>query len=351
MQRIPLLDPSRWLSPFWFRWDVLSGYTFENPVFLYLIPAVPLLYILKWALHYRFRERIEVAFMTPDKKSDPSVWLRFLPPGIQSLALAFMLLAMARPQRTSELTEQKSEGIDIVIAIDISESMRMEDLKPNRLEAAKQVAIDFINGRRMDRMGMVIFAGDAFSLCPLTTDLELLNDYVDDIDFGIIGKPGTAIGSALAVATNRLAESKSKTKLVILLSDGDNTAGNLDPVTAARLAASYGVKVYSIAAGKDGPVAMGSDLFGNPNYIESNMDESTLRQIAEIGGGQFFRATNNQTLANIFKKIDQFEKSEIKIRRYKQTQDYYTVYLNWALVFLLSWLITKSTFMTNALED
>ena len=351
MQKIPLLDPSRWLSPFWFRLDVLSAYTFENPIFLYLIPVIPVIYILKWALHYRFRERIEVAFLQPDNKTDYTALLRFLPPGIQSFALAFMLLALARPQRTSELTEQKSEGIDIVVAIDVSESMRMEDLKPNRLEAAKQVAIDFINGRRMDGMGMVVFAGDAFSLCPLTTDNKLLNDYVDEVDFGIIGKPGTAIGSALAVATNRLAESKSKTKMVILLSDGDNTAGNLDPITAARLAASYGIKIYSIAAGKDGPVAMGSDLFGNPNYVESTLDENTLRQIAKIGGGQFFRATSNSTLANIFKKIDQYEKSEIKIRRFKQTQDYYTVYLNWALVFMLTWLLTKSTFMTNALED
>lgn len=345
------LNPDFWWHPFWFRPDVLAGFTWENPWFLYAIPAVPVLYMLKWALHFRFRDKIEIAFFQKKTPTDPSALARFIPPGIQSFFLAMLLVALARPQKTSELTEQKSEGIDIVLAADISESMRIEDLKPNRLEAAKEVAGRFVEGRSVDRIGIVVFAGDAFAVAPLTNDYALLQDYIDEIDFNLITKPGTAIGSALAVATNRMMESKAKSRVVVLLSDGDNTAGNIDPLTAARIAAGYGIKIYTIAVGKDGPVPMGTDFFGNPQFIENNLDERTLREIAQVGSGQFFRATSERTLEGIFKKIDQLEKSEVRVRRYRQTQDFYMVYLHWAMVFLLMWLATKSTFMTNALED
>ena len=345
------MNPDIWWHPFWLRPDVLAGFTWENPVFLYAIPAIPLLYLIKWALHFRFRERIEIAFFGKTAPTDWTALARFIPPGIQSLFLAFLLLALARPQRTSELAEQKSEGIDIVVCTDISESMRIEDLKPNRLEAAKQVAAEFVKGRANDRIGLVVFAGDAFAMAPLTNDYALLQDYIDQIDFSLITKPGTAIGSALAVATNRMIESKAKSRVVVLLSDGDNTAGNIDPSTAARIAAGYDIKLYTIAVGKDGPVPMGTDLFGNPQYIENSLDERALRLIAYLGHGQFFRATSEKTLQQIFRRIDQLEKSEVRVRRYRQTQDYYWVYLNYALVFFLIWLATKSTFMTNALED
>lgn len=346
-----LIDPEHWYSLFWFRPGVLTSFTWENRYFLYAIPAIPLFYIVKWLLHFRFREKIEMAFFNKNTLTDWTAWARFIPPGVQSIFLALVLMAVARPQRTSQMTEQKSEGIDIILAIDISESMKQEDLQPNRLEAAKKVAADFIAGRNMDRIGLVLFAGEAFSLCPLTNDYALLQDYIDEIQFDLITRPGTAIGSALAITTNRMLESKSKTRIAVLLSDGDNTAGNLDPITAAKLAASYGIRIYTIAAGKDGAIPMGRDIFGNPNYIQNNLDESTLRQIAQVGNGQFFRATSSSSLARIFKTIDRFEKSEVKIRRFRQTQDYYQVYLSWAVVFLLIWLGLKSTFMTNALED
>lgn len=340
-----------WWNPFWFRPDVLAGFTWENPVFLYAIPAIPLFYLIKWALHFRFRERVEIAFFSKKQPKDLSALTRFIPPGIQSFFLALLLVGLARPQRTSELAEQKSEGIDIILATDISESMKLEDIRPNRLDAAKQVAVDFVKGRNVDRIGLVVFAGDAFSMSPLTNDYALLEDYIDEINFDMITKPGTAIGSALAVATNRMIESKAKSRVIILLSDGDNTAGNIDPRTAARIAYGYGIKLYTIGVGKDGPVPVGEDLFGGTQYIQNNMDERTLREIAKIGQGQFFRATSEQTLQQIFRRIDQMEKSEVRVRRYRQTQDYYWVYLNWAMVFFLLWLGTKSTFMTNALED
>ena len=219
------------------------------------------------------------------------------------------------------------------------------------MEAAKVVAENFIRGRFQDRIGIVIFSGDAYSLSPLTTDYDLLEAYLRDIDFDMIESRGTAIGSALAVATNRMRESNAKSKVIILLSDGDNTAGNIDPLTAAELADAYNIKIYSVAVGKEGRVPFGKDFFGQPNYIENTLDETTLRKIAEIGNGEFYRVSDNKALEQVFALIDQYEKAEIKETRYKDTTDFYYIYLNWAAVFFLFWLILKSTFVSNILQD
>ena len=238
-----------------------------------------------------------------------------------------------------------------MLVIDISESMQIEDFKPNRLEAAKTVAREFIDGRFQDRIGIVIFSGDAYSLSPLTTDYELLKAYLKDIDFNMIENRGTAIGSALAVGTNRMRESEAESKVLILLSDGDNTAGNIDPITAAELANAYNIKLYTIAVGKEGRVPFGKDFFGQPKYIENTLDETTLRQIAEIGDGQFYRVSDNAALEQVFKMIDEYEKAEIKENRYKDTSDFYQIYLKWAIIFFLAWLLLKSTFVSNVLQD
>ncbi len=202
-----------------------------------------------------------------------------------------------------------------------------------------------------DRIGIVVFSGDAYSLSPLTTDYALLESYADEIRFDLIKKGGTAIGSALAVAINRLQESESKSKVIILLSDGDNTAGNINPITAAELAHAFSIKIYTIAVGKDGQVPFGRDPYGNVQYVQNALDETTLRKIASIGEGKFYRASSNSALKNIFSTIDKYEKAEIKETRYKDTKDYYDIYLIWAIVALLLWLICKGTFLTNALED
>lgn len=249
------------------------------------------------------------------------------------------------------MTEQWTEGIDIMLSIDISESMRLEDFRPNRLEKVKEVAMDFVNGRFQDRIGLVVFSGDAFSRSPLTTDYDLLRTYIEDITFELIQNPGTAIGSALAVATNRMKDSDSKSKVMILLSDGESNAGNLDPITAAELANAYGIKIYTIAIGKEGRVPYGVDFFGKTKYVENNLDETTLREIATIGGGKFYRASNNQALTQVFEEIDTLEKAEIKESKYKDTTDYYYPYLMWAIVFFLIWMLHKSTFMVNILAD
>ena len=238
-----------------------------------------------------------------------------------------------------------------MLIIDISQSMQIEDFRPNRLEAAKDVARKFIQGRFQDRIGLVIFSGDAYSLAPLTTDYELLFTYIDDINFENIENRGTAIGSALAVATNRMRESESKSKVLILLSDGDNTAGNIDPITAAELASAFEIKMYTIGIGKEGQVPWGKDLFGRTNYVQSSLDETTLRKIADIGDGKFYRVSNEQALQEVFQEIDEYEKVEIKESRFSNTTDFYTVYLTWGIIFFLIWLMTKSTFVSNILED
>jgi len=340
-----------WYSLNWFFPSTLNSFTWENKFYLYLLFVIPILFVVRWAVRYFINQKLSVALLKSDLKSSPLTWLRLLPELLISLVLCLLLTALARPQRTNEKVEQWTEGIDIMLAIDISQSMQIEDFEPNRLTAAKEVARDFIKGRLQDRIGIVVFSGDAFSLAPLTTDYRLLNSYLDDISFEMIESRGTAIGSALAVVTNRMRESKSKSKVCILLSDGDNTAGNIDPITSAELAAAYDIKTYTIIVGKEGMVPFGKDYFGRPNMVENTIDESTMRKIAEIGAGEFFRVTDNEALKNVFSRIDQYEKAEIQETRFKDTSDYYFIYLKWAILFFLLWLLLKSSFLSNALQD
>jgi Ca-activated chloride channel family protein len=342
----------KWFSPEWFTPSAFNSFDWENSFVLYLIPLVVLLYLLKILLGNRIGQKLAVALPKKEIERHWTSYLRFIPSILMILALINLLLAVARPQRTNEQVEQWSEGIDIVLVIDISESMRIEDFRPNRLEAAKRTARDFIAGRQQDRIGLVIFSGDAYSLSPLTTDYELLYKFIDEeIDFNKIENRGTAIGSAIAVGTNRMRESEAASKVMILLSDGDNTAGNIDPITAAELASAYDIKIYSIGIGKEGKVPFGKDFFGRPNYVENTLDETTLREIAKIGSGQFYRVSDNQALINVFELIDEYEKAEIKETRYKNTTDFYPIYLKWGLTFLILFLFSKSTFMSNVLED
>lgn len=340
-----------WYSLEWFSLSTLRSFTWEWPQFLYLIPGVLLLFVVRWLLRYRFSQKLPVAIMQKDLKTSPANFIRMLPELILISVLVLMLTAMARPQRSNEKVEQWTEGIDIMLALDISQSMQIEDFTPNRLEAAKRVAHEFIEGRVQDRIGIVVFSGDAFSLAPLTTDYDLLKQYLGEISYEMIESRGTAIGSALAVVTNRMRESTAATKVCILLSDGDSNAGNIDPLTAAELASAYGVRIYTIVVGKEGMVPMGKDFFGRPQMYPNTVDETTMRKIAEIGEGEFFRATNNQALLQVFERIDQYEKAEIKETRYRETSDYYFIYLQWAISGLLVWILLKSTFVANVLED
>ena len=340
-----------WYSLQNFSPGILQGYSWENGIYLFGLLAIPLFFILRWIFRYYFNQKLPVAITKSQIISTPLTLVRLIPDFILMLIVALIIVALARPQKSNEKVEQWTEGIDIMLVIDISQSMQIEDFTPNRLEAAKEVAKNFIDGRLQDRIGIVIFSGDAYSLSPLTTDYDLLKTYIDDIDFDMIDNRGTAIGSALAVATNRMTEMDSKSKVCILLSDGENTAGNIDPITAAKLASAYNIKTYTIGIGKEGKVPFGKDFFGRPRMVENNMDETTLREIAKIGGGEFFRASDNKALENVFSKIDQYEKAEIQETRYKDTTDFYRNYLMWAIVLFAAWIFLKSTFITNVLQD
>lgn len=340
-----------WYSLDWFSPSTFRSFTWEHKEFLYCVAAVPLVFVVRWLFRFKFNQKLPVAVTEKDLKTSFTNLVRLIPEIFLMLVLMLLCICLARPQKTNEKVEQWTEGIDIMLALDISQSMQAEDFTPNRLEAAKKVALDFINGRKQDRIGLVVFSGDAFSLTPLTTDYDLLKSYLKDLSFEMIEKTGTAIGSAMAVVTNRMRESDSKSKVCILLSDGENNAGNIDPIKASQLAAAYGIKIYTIVVGKEGPVPLGVDMFGRPQIFENMVDETTMRKIAEIGDGEFFRVADNQALAHVFAKINQYEKAEIKETRFKDTADYYFIYLQWAVALFLLWLLMKSTFISNVLQD
>jgi Ca-activated chloride channel family protein len=327
-----------WFSKYWFLPSTFSSFDWVHPLYLYGLPLIPILFLLRDWLRGNSTQKLNVAFPTNDIKSSWVSFLRFIPGIFLSLTIGLILISLARPQRSISESEQYTEGIDIMLAMDISKSMDDKDIPPSRLSVAKNVANRFIKGRTDDRIGLVVFSGEPFSLCPLTTDYEMINEYIDDISSKLITTSGTAIGNALGMCINRLREIESKSKVAILISDGDNTAGNLDPVTSAQLAKAFGVRVYTIAVGTD----------KNPT---DKVDEGTLREIAKISEGKFFRATDARSLENIFKEINLFEKTEIKQNQYRNVQDFYHPYLRWAIVFFLISFALKSTFMGNILED
>jgi Ca-activated chloride channel family protein len=346
-----MTDISSFFSWNWFSPETLRSFEWENFLLLHLIWIIPIVLLIRKFIKLLKKPVLELSLPKVVPSNNPWTYLRLIPSFFFLLALWMIVIALARPQRTNEKVEQYTEGIDIMMVLDISESMDLQDFTPNRLEAAKETAIDFINGRIADRIGMVIFSGEAFSLAPLTTDYELLTDLVNSITFNMMDAKGTAIGSAVSTGINRMRESETKSKVMVLLSDGDNNAGNVDPVFAAQLAEAMDVKIYTIAVGKDGMVPYGTDFFGRPQMIESYLNEQTLRDIARITKAEFFRASDDKALENIFAKIDELEKAEIIESRYKETMDYYRPYLFWGVLFFFVWMALKSTFFNNFLLD
>ena len=338
-----------WFSLKWFSLNQLLSYEWAYYKILYLLLLIPIAYIVNRLLNKKITYQVSIP--KSKLKNLSYSFFRIIPNLLFICSLIMVILSLARPQKSNEKVDRWSEGIDIMLVVDISESMQIEDFSPNRLESAKSVAKKFIDGRFQDRIGLVVFSGESYSRCPLTSDYTLLKKYIDEINFDLISTRGTAIGSAIAIATNRMRESKSKTKILILLSDGDNTAGNIDPKTAAEIAKAYGIKIYSIAIGKNGKVPFGKDYFGRPRYVENSLDEKNLRDIAKTTEGKFYRASNNTSLENIFSEIDEFEKSEIKENRYKNTVDFYQYYLLWGIIFILLFIFIKSTYLNNILKD
>jgi Ca-activated chloride channel family protein len=273
--------------------------------------------------------------------------------GLSWLALAFVFTALARPQ-SSQMFQQPSQnlGIDLMMALDISASMLARDLKPNRLEALKEVATDFVAQRAMDRLGLVIYAGEAYSPVPLTTDQSLLSQQISALHHEML-EGGTAIGMGLSTAVNRLVESTAKSKVIILLTDGENNGGMVDPVQAAELAASLDVKVYTIGLGTNGMAStpVMKDQSGNLIYQPRpvTIDEELLQRIASITGGQYFRATDNESLVQIYDSIDQLEKSEIEGFEFYRYTEHFSIFLYLALAcigleLLLNFVLLKTAF-------
>ncbi len=263
----------------------------------------------------------------------------------KTIAAGLIIIAIARPQSSSSWQNVKAEGIDIVLAMDISGSMLARDLEPNRLEAAKEVAINFIEKRVNDRIGLVIYAGEAYTQSPLTTDHSVIKNLMGDLQNGMV-EDGTAIGVGLATAINRLKESEAKSKIVVLLTDGTNNAGDIPPLTAAEIARKFGVKVYTIAVGTNGMAPMPMQLpNGEITYKNQkvSIDEITLEKIAKQTNGKHFRATDNESLEGIYAQIDELEKTEIDVKEFrKRNEQFYPWAMAAAILLLLEFLLQKT---------
>ena len=277
------------------------------------------------------------------------VYLRHFPFVLRVLALIALVTALARPQTTNNWNTSTTEGIDIVMTLDISSSMLAQDLRPNRIEAAKDVAASFINGRPTDNIGLVVFAAESFTQCPLTTDHTILLNLLKDVHVHMI-TDGTAIGHGLATSVSRLKDSQAKSKIVILLTDGSNNRGEIAPVTAAEIAKTFGIRVYTIAVGTIGEAPYPTPLPGGGVRMQSmpvEIDENTLTQIAQITGGLYFRATNNKALKEIYAEIDQMEKTKMSVQEYSQKQEEFVFFALLGLLFLLLELLLRYTLLKN----
>jgi Ca-activated chloride channel homolog len=349
-----LLETEGWYKIDWFLPKTWKEYVWQNPVWLYAIPFLLLLPFFRWLLALPIKQRFEMVLPQNITKLRKRTWLRFVPDGILMLCLCLIAIALARPQKVNEKVERYSEGIDIVLALDVSESMLYEDYSPNRLQVCLETAKKFIESRLYeDRISLVVFSGEAFTLVPLTTDYDLLKQYLSqEVQINMTESEGTALGDALAVSINRLEQSNAKSKVVILLSDGDNNAGKVQPLEACQIAKEKQIKIYSIiAASRNEQVPYGKDALGKPAMYENSIDEATMKQMATTTQGEFFRADDAISLQKAFDKISTYEKSEIMEINYVQSKDYYRIYLIWAFIIFLIWLMLKTTFMNNALED
>ncbi len=329
---------------------MMHNIEFANPGFLWaLLILIPILlwYILKDENYYT---SIQVSTLRafPKEPRTYKFYLRHILFAIKLLLLALLIIMLARPQTTNYWEDKTTEGIDIVIALDISSSMLARDFVPNRLEASKDVAIKFISGRPNDRMGLVVFSGESFTQCPLTTDHAVLINLFKDIKQGMI-EDGTAIGMGLATAVNRLKDSDAKSKVIILLTDGVNNMGAIDPITAAQLAKSFNIRVYTIGVGKNGYAPYPVQTMFGIQYqdMEVKIDEETLKKISEITGGKYFRATNNKKLENIYREIDKMEKSKIEVKKFSSKNDEFLPLAQLAVLLLSLFILIRYTIMRN----
>ncbi len=329
----------------------MNSIEFAYPAFFYALAVLPLM--VGW---YVWRGRRGTAaiklsgFENIDERIGSSrIWFRHILFVLRLLVVGLLIFVMARPQSSNRWEQVTAEGIDIVMCMDVSGSMRAMDFKPNRLEASKNVGIEFVNARQDDRFGLVVFAGESFTQCPMTTDRAVVINFLKEIDFGVI-EDGTAIGMGLATAVNRIKDSKATSKVIILLTDGVNNRGDVGPVTAAEIADNYGIRVYTIGVGSQGnaPIPV-QDMFGRTvtRNMPVEIDEDVLKKIARTTDGTYFRATNNNKLRDIYQQIDQLEKTRMDVKHFsKKKEEYFPFLLAAMLLLLIELALRYSVFRT-----
>ena len=327
--------------------------TFRNPEFLLLLLLLPAAVAYYWRRRVtgaiRFSSLASVKFI---KGGSGGLLGRRTLPVLRGLAFGLLVVGLARPQQGLEESEVTTEGVDIILTIDVSGSMKAMDFtlsgeRRSRLDAVKEVVKDFIKGRESDRIGMVVFATYAYIQCPLTLDYGVLLELLNNVRLGMVDANSTAIGSAIAASVNRLRTSTAKSKIVILLTDGRNNTGRIDPITAAKAAVPFGIKIYTIGAGSDRPAPMPVDTPFGVQYVPQpvEIDEATLKKIADITGGKYFRATDTDALQKIYKEIDALEKSEAKVKHYTDYRELFPWFVFPGLGLLLTEIVLANTLL------
>jgi len=317
---------------------MFKGIIFAYPWVLYFLALIPLIIAWYFFKGRKLQSSVKYSSLSIFKNVPSTIRerLRHIPFAVRLIAIGLLIVALARPQSFTSGENVTTEGIDIAMVLDISGSMLAEDFKPNRLEAAKNVIDEFVEGRTTDRIGLVVFSREAFTQCPLTIDYSVLRNLLLDIRSGMI-QDGTAIGNAIANGVNRLKESDAKSKIIILLTDGVNNAGEVDPISAAEIAKAFGIRIYTIGVGTRGeaPYPVQTPFGTRYQMVPVEIDEEMLTKIAAITGGEYFRATSNRALQEIYQKIDQLEKTKIEITSYKNASEKYHSWLWGGLILLL----------------
>jgi len=326
-----------------------SNIEFANKFFLYFLLIIPFL-VFWYVYKYRHKSYPDIMFSNiggfKGYQSNFKIYLFHVLYGLRILSLAFLIIAFARPQSSLSKQDVSVEGIDLVIALDISGSMMAEDFKPNRLDVAKNVGIDFIKGRDNDRIGLVVFSGESFTQCPLTTDHAVLMNLFSSVKTGMIDD-GTAIGDGLATAVNRLRNSTAISKVIILLTDGVNNMGMIDPLTAAQIAARFNIRVYTIGVGGTGPAPYPFKTQFGIKYqnVDIPIDENLLKSIAQTTNGKYFRATNKNKLEEIYKEINELEKTKIDVTEFKRKKEEFLPLVLIGFILLFIDFIFRSTYL------
>lgn len=324
--------------------------SFAQPWYFLLLLLLPALILWEWKSKVRQQPNLRLTSLTGTLAVKPSLRVRLRPvlKVLRSLAFVGLVIALARPQSSNVTESVDSDGIDIVLSVDVSGSMLAEDLKPNRIEAAKQVALDFVRKRENDRIGLVIFSGESFTQCPITIDHNIVNEQLSAIQSGML-QDGTAIGMGLATAVDRLRNSKAKSKIIILLTDGVNNTGLIDPSTALEIAKAYKIRVYCIGVGTRGeaPYPMQGPMGTQKQMVPVEIDEALLKTIATQTGGKYFRATSNSSLSAVYKEIDQLEKSKVEVSSFKHFTDLFLPFAVLALICIVLEMLLRYTYFRS----